>query len=108
MPAQYLPLPDDAARIELGVARDRFDLGKGFAPLEIPEEGGKTAKRGVMNDSPMGAGLRDGAALAFRWTAASTEEDHVDEKGEGVEAQTAEWDVLVPGLDEEDEEMEGA
>ena len=85
-------LPTDPARVEFGAARDRFDLSKGWTLLEIPEPGSKQAKKGVVNDSPMGAGLRDGAALAVRFRGEDEDEDMGEEEGE--------WDVVVPGYDD--------
>ena len=89
-------LPDDPAAIEFGAAADRMDLTKGWVPLEIPADGGATTKRGVLNDSPMGAGLKDGAALAVRFKEPK-DEDAMDEDKS--------WDVVIPGY-EDDEDME--
>ena len=93
--------PED---IEFGVPLDKRDLGKGWVELEIPEEdadeadvaeGGAKEKKGrgrptksleTVNKSPLGAGLKDGAVLAFRW--------------KGDEG----WDVDIPVYDDAAEE----
>ena len=54
---------------------------------------GKGVKKGsVLNGSPLGAGLKDGAMLAFRFT-----------KGPGEDAMDLddEWDVIMPSYDDE-------
>lgn len=78
--------------------RDKNDISKGWVPLKIPEvEDGDTKGKGVkkgsvLNGSPLGAGLKDGAMLAFRFTkeAAEDEPDLDDE-----------WDVVIPSYDDE-------
>ena len=67
-------------------------------PLKIPEGEeadvkGKGVKKGsVLNGSPLGAGLKDGAMLAFRFTKGA-EEDAMDLDDE--------WDVIMPSYDDE-------
>ena len=67
--------------------------------LLIPEDengdGGKkregTVKKGsVLNESPLGAGLRDGDVIAFKF-----------------EREEEEWDVTFPSYEEEDAAEEG-
>ena len=59
--------------------------------LEIPEaedgdDMGKGAKKGsVLNENPMGAGLKDGAVLAFRFA-----------------GEQSNWDVIMPSYEEEE------
>ena len=60
-------------------------------PLKIPEieDGdvkGKGVKKGsVLNENPLGAGLKDGAVLAFKFE----------------EGDDGEWDVVMPSFDDE-------
>ena len=91
-------LPSDPEDIEFGVPRDKNDASKGWVPLKIPEveDGdvkGKGVKKGsVLNESPLGAGLKDGAMLAFRFTKAAAE-DEMDLDNE--------WDVIMPSYDDD-------
>lgn len=69
--------------------------------MEIPELDDLTgAKKGVrkgsiLNQSPQGAGLINGQAMAFKFRT-ETSDDMLDD----------EWDVLLPNPDEYDEEEE--
>lgn len=76
-----IPLPHSSSDIQLGRPIDTHDAQQGFQlgewerPAEESEEdGGKgkgkakaKAKTSGVEDCPKGAGLRDGAVLAFRW-----------------------------------------
>ena len=93
---ENVDLPTDPASVEFGAPVDRLDLTQGWVPLEIPGDASGKVKKGVLNDSPMGAGLKDGAALAVRFKE-EEDEDAMDEDKE--------WDVVLPGY-EDDEEME--
>ena len=72
---------------------DKNDFDKGFIPLKIPEveDGddnakGKGVKKGsVFNESFLGAGVKDGAVLAFKF-------DERDDE---------EWDVIMPSYEDE-------
>lgn len=66
------PVPSDPEAIVFGVPMDKHDISKGWIPLTIPEVEDADVKKGkgvkkdsVMNQSPLGAGLQDGATLAF-------------------------------------------
>ena len=91
-------LPSDPKDIEFGVPRDKYDISKGWVPLDIPEVGdvdtkGKGVKKdSVLNGSPLGAGLKDGAMLAFRFTKGPVED--------GMDVDD-EWDVIIPSYDDE-------
>lgn len=93
-------LPSDPEDIEFGVPRDKYDISKGWVPLKIPEvEEGDTKGKGkavkkdsVLNGSPLGAGLKDGAMLAFRFTKGPAED--------GMDVDD-EWDVIIPSYDDE-------
>ena len=69
------PLPDDPENLEFGVLADRKDASRGWVPMEIKEQevnGPKGTKKkvggkdSVLNQSPLGAGLSDGAWVAYR------------------------------------------
>jgi len=67
-------VPSDPEAIVFGVLADKYDISKGWIPLAIPEvddgdvKKGKGVKKGsVLNQSPLGAGLQDGATLAFEF-----------------------------------------
>ncbi|CAF9918684.1 MAG: hypothetical protein HETSPECPRED_003832 [Heterodermia speciosa] len=110
IPPDPSPIPTSPDDVILGLPLDRNELDKGWIDLLIPEEdstdtsGGQGAGKGkkekgtgvrkgsVLNESPLGAGLRDGDVVAFRWR---------KERGE-----EGEWDVVIPSFDEEDEEYE--
>jgi hypothetical protein len=79
---QEIPIPDSPEDIQLGRPVDVLDPQQGFqlAEWEIPtleseEDSGKgkgkgkktTASAANVKDCPKGAGLKDGAVLAFRW-----------------------------------------
>lgn len=91
-------LPSGPEGIEFGVLRDKNDPSKGWVALKIPEvEDGDTKGKGVkkgsiLNESPLGAGLKDGTMLAFKFTK-STEEAAMDLDDE--------WDVIIPSYDDE-------
>ena len=91
-------LPSDPEDIEFGVLRDKNDHSKGWVALKIPEaEDGDTKGKGVkkgsvLNENPLGAGLKDGAMLAFRFAKAA-EEGGIDKDDE--------WDVIIPSYDDE-------
>ena len=80
--------------------RDKYDISKGWVPLKIPEvedvdtkgKGKGVKKDSVLNGSPLGAGLKDGAMLAFRF-AKGPAEDGMDVDDE--------WDVIIPSYDDE-------
>ena len=80
--------------------RDKNDISKGWVSLAIPEldDGdtkGKGVKKGsVLNESPLGAGLKDGAMLAFRFNGKDAAEDD-DEMDLDVE-----WDVIIPDFED--------
>lgn len=76
---------------------DKNNLDKGWVNLEIPEfdEDDDKRKRGVkkgsvLNESPLGAGLKDGDMLAIRFKKAPA--DAMDLDGE--------WEVTLPNLDD--------
>lgn len=87
---------------------DRNELGNGWVDLLIPEtgvdedgvdggaggqkKGGGVKKGSVLNESPMGAGLRDGDIVAFRF------------RREGEGDGEGEWDVVIPSYDDEEDQ----
>ena len=92
-------LPSDAEAIIFGLPIDKNDPSKGWVPLEIPEVSdtdtkGKGVKKGsVLNQSPLGAGLKDGAMLAFKFK---------DPDAQDVMELDDEWDVVIPKYEDED------
>ncbi len=67
---------------------DKHDISQGWVELEITsgkEEGMGAKSNSVFNEHPMGAGLKDGAVLAFKF-----------------EGEVGDWDVIMPSYEEED------
>lgn len=93
------PLPSDPDDVILGVPIDKNDPDKGWINIRIPEakedeeEGHKSKKvkrDSVVNSSPLGAGLKDGSMVAFRFK--TDEEDDSTEEG---------FDVVMPVYEDE-------
>jgi len=93
------PLPSDPDDVILGVPIDKNDPDKGWVNIRIPEakeddeEGHKSKKvkrDSVVNTSPLGAGLKDGSMVAFRFK--TDEEDDMTAKN---------YDVVMPVYEEE-------
>ncbi|MCJ1365702.1 hypothetical protein MMC16_004827 [Acarospora aff. strigata] len=98
-------LPSDAQHVVFGVPLEKNDFSRGWVKLEIPETdvedgaGGKKkvgGKKSILNSSPQGAGLKDGAALAFRFLEGG---DGLDE--DGLEADHGKWNVVIPSYEDE-------
>ncbi|KAL9103734.1 MAG: hypothetical protein Q9163_001238 [Psora crenata] len=91
------PLPSSAEDVILGVPLDKNDIDKGWVNLEIPEFDesevkGKGVKKGsVLNQSPLGAGLKDGALLAFKFQNGERDELELND----------DWDVVMPSFEDE-------
>ena len=91
-------LPSDPEAIVFGLPVDKNDLSKGWVPLDIPEVSdtdtkGKGVKKGsVLNQNPLGAGLKDGAMLAFRFKPDGLDMLELD----------VEWDVVIPTYEDDD------
>ncbi len=92
-------LPSDPDDVILGVPIDKNDPDKGWVNIQIPEaqedeeEGHKSKKvkrDSAVNSSPLGAGLKDGSMVAFRFKRA--EEDDLTDEG---------FDVVMPVYEEE-------
>ena len=92
------PLPSDPEAIVFGMPIDTNDIDKGWVTLEIPEVSdtdtkSKGVKKGsVLNQSPLGADLKDGAMLAFKFK---------DLDSQDVMDLDDEWDVVIPAYDDE-------
>ncbi|KAL8743909.1 MAG: hypothetical protein Q9190_003792 [Brigantiaea leucoxantha] len=97
-------IPSDPEDIVLGVLADNNDASKGWVGLEIPEiddeEGTASKKKSVLNESPLGAGLKDGTILAFKFRNKESENGEMDLDDNN-------WDVLIPTYDEAPESQEG-
>ena len=91
-----VPIPSNPESIVLGLPVDKNDISKGWVPLKIPEaesgdKKGKGVKKGsILNENPLGAELKDGALLAFKFTDGGNE-DQVD----------ADFDVVMPTVEED-------
>ena len=102
-------LPTSSDDIVLGVPVDKNDLSNGWVDLEMlereddEESGSKlkgVKKNSVLNASPIGAGLKDGAMLAFKFRS------HGDENEMNMGGD--DWDVIIPSYDDEDANPNGA
>ena len=98
-------IPTDPEDVVFGVPVDKNDIAKGWVGLDIPDqeeeddaENRKKAGRenGVLNASPLGAGLKDGAMLAFKFLSEDAKMD-----GDGLDLDDSNWDVIIPSYEEE-------
>jgi len=120
LPNSASPLPKDADDLEFGVLKDKKDASKGWVLLEIREQevtgskGGKKkvgGKDSILNQNPVGAGLNDGAWIAYRLKVPSKDiqaDSEILEDANGtpeidIMADVG-WDVVMPTFDDEDEE----
>ncbi|KAF4556032.1 Hypothetical protein D9617_2g059990 [Elsinoe fawcettii] len=103
---QELTLPSSADVIILGKPVDPQDLSQGWTNVEPSEEEedleraieqldgakgkgkGKATQKGMGNDTPAGAGLRDASVLAFKF------------------GRESEWEVSIPTFDDAEPEDE--
>ena len=92
-------LPSSPEDIIFGLPVDKNDISKGWVALEIPEvDEGSTKAKGVkkgsiLNESPLGAALKNGDMLAFKFKDADAEEDDM--------VMDTEWDVIIPSFEDE-------
>jgi hypothetical protein len=119
---ESIPLPDSPSDIQFGRPIDVHDAqqgfqlgeweivadendddggkGKGKAKAGSKSGGGATAGVGNVKDCPKGAGLKDGAVLAFRWAGDGTwdgsEDDAEQEIGEGANM----WGVKLASFED--------
>lgn len=97
-------IPTDSGDLVFGVPRDRNDISKGWVGIDIPFNNEETVgqkknvggKKSVLNASPSGAGLKDGAMIAFKFR---NEGARTDE--EGTDLEDDDWDVVMPSYDED-------
>ncbi|KAL8952804.1 MAG: hypothetical protein Q9222_001308 [Ikaeria aurantiellina] len=94
------PLPSDPQDIVFGVPIDKNDPSQGWVGLDIPDlddderkKGGK--KPGVLNATPIGAGLKDGSLLAFKFITEGS-------GGVDVDMNDNDFDVIMPTFDDEE------
>jgi hypothetical protein len=93
-------LPDSGEDIVFGVPVDKNNIEKGWVDLVITEPEDeervvslpKGVRKTVLNGSPLGAGLKDGAMLAFKFQNAGV----ADAEDDG-------WDVVMPRFDDDDD-----
>ena len=99
------PIPSDPEDIILAVLVDKNDPSKGWVGLDIPamEIEDETrpkkkigGKKSVLNANPLGAGLKDGTMLAFKFR-----KDHAKVDDDGLDIDDNGWDVIIPSYEEE-------
>ncbi|KAE8352650.1 hypothetical protein BDV28DRAFT_122615 [Aspergillus coremiiformis] len=105
------PTPEDPSEIELGIAVDKNDLGKGWTKLELqasqfsedeaPKRGG--GRKSAAPLSLQAAELRNGQWIAFRFRKRRKETEPTDNLID-LELEDPGWDVILPSLDDEEEE----
>ena len=114
-----VPSVEEIEKVQLGLAIDRKDLTKGFkllreSPLIDGEEGkgkGKAkavpkSKNSLTNDTVIGAGLRDGDVIAFRFKISdekSVDGEDFDMMGDLDDDQERTWNVILPSFADEEE-----
>jgi len=103
--ASGLALPTEASDIIFGKAKDVHDLTRGWERISTNElgsgdaEGAKKKKTANPEDSPKGLGLKNGAALAYKF---KSEEIDLDE-GLGLEDDDEKWDVIIATYEENED-----
>lgn len=90
-------VPEDPAELEFAVPTDPAKLGQGWLPLDVPTE---TTRRGVLNATPVAAGLKDSSVVAFKFRK-SVEGLSAEEQIQ-LDLDDSGWDVLIPTLDDDD------
>jgi hypothetical protein len=105
------PVPEDPSMIEFGVAVDKNDPGKGWTKLELeapqfnendaPKRG--AAKKSAAPLSLQAAELRNGQQVAFRFRKRDEGTQTTDELLD-LDLEDPGWDVILPSLDDEEEE----
>ncbi|KAL8731832.1 MAG: hypothetical protein Q9166_003116 [cf. Caloplaca sp. 2 TL-2023] len=93
------PLPSNPDDVIFGVPIDKNETSEGWVGLEIPEveetRKQEAKKSGVLNATPIGAGLKDGAILAFKFRNEASDADDLGMTDN-------EWDVIMPNFDDEE------
>ncbi|KAI9037776.1 uncharacterized protein KD926_000039 [Aspergillus affinis] len=108
------PVPEDPSEIEFGVAVDKNDLEKGWTRLEPDisqfddDDDDEAPRRGAGKNTAssltlQSAELRNGQSIAFRFQ--EPKENGGAEDDITLELEDPGWDVVLPSLDEEEEEM---
>jgi hypothetical protein len=78
----------------LGLPVDKFDESKGWVKIEIPTTQTNGVGSGsVLNSSLLGAGVKDGSVIGFKFVPAGEDENSV------------EWDVVFPTYQEDDGQL---
>ncbi|KIW70093.1 hypothetical protein PV04_02399 [Phialophora macrospora] len=117
LPNSDTPLPEDPEDLEFGVLADKKDASKGWVPIAIREQevtgprGTKKkvgGKESVLNHTPRGAGLSDGAWIAYRVKPERKEPKvEADDQLEGTPnfdiEEDAGFDVVIPSFEDEAE-----
>ncbi|MCJ1480644.1 hypothetical protein MMC06_000799 [Schaereria dolodes] len=97
-------LPADPEDVIFGLPKEKNDyrewVGIDIPNVEIEDDMGSKKKVGgkksVLNASPLGAGLKDGAILAFKF---KQEDSRMDE--DGLDMDDSNWDVVMPSYEDE-------
>ncbi|OAL38977.1 hypothetical protein AYO20_01728 [Fonsecaea nubica] len=115
LPDSSAPLPNDPEELEFGVLADKKDPSKGWILLDVkeqeitgPKDNKKKAggKQSIFNQNPLGAGLGDGAWIAYRAKVKQKEPQMEEEDHEGgtPDIQIDEdpgFDVIIPSFEDE-------
>ncbi|EXJ61788.1 hypothetical protein A1O7_02218 [Cladophialophora yegresii CBS 114405] len=117
LPNSDTPLPEDPEDLEFGVLADKKDASKGWVPMSIRAQevtgprgtkkkvGGKDS---VLTESPLGAGLSDGAWIAYR-VKPERKEPNIEDDDEAEDTPNFDidgdvgFDVVIPSFEDEAE-----
>lgn len=121
-------IPQNSAEIQLAKPRDAEDLAEGFQSIEPRREmfadgsdsgkgkgkasAGKQKQADTSRECPESVGLRDGGIVAFRFRGEGGRpggrgqivDDEIDDIRVSDEDDDRDWDVIVPDIDEGEEE----
>ena len=108
-------IPEDPSEIEFGIPVDKNDLEKGWTRLEIegpafdnedvPKRG--AAKKSTGAPTLQAAEIRNGQPIAFRFRKPKGESEETGMGDEMIDLELDDpgWDVVVPSLDDEEEDL---
>lgn len=95
-----VPLPSSYNQIRLARPNDVNDLTKGWEGIDPimgdVDEVEESVKKLKLSDTLKGAGIREHAVMAFRFSNADTADDDMEDNEQ--------WDVVIPSFDEPAEE----
>ncbi|RAL00606.1 uncharacterized protein BO80DRAFT_382634 [Aspergillus ibericus CBS 121593] len=108
-------VPEDPSEIEFGVPVDKNDLEKGWTRLEVevpafdnddaPKRG--AAKKGTGALTLQAAEIRNGQPIAFRFRKPKGDAEETEKEDDMIDLELDDpgWDVIVPSLDDEEEDI---